>query len=145
MISSIVFTNKLKRNIWSKYNSIYYFNRPDIFKTAPSVQMVKVFDCWSVGRSTVKYLNEDDCSSLMKMIVPIENYLSHYLGYRSWLLCKLTQKGSSLNSSGHCHQRFERALSLWGPLVHLCTTSLINLYMYLMMTIMFMYWYYNIV
>ena len=28
-------------------------------------------------------------SSLINMIVRIENYLSHHLGYRSWLLCRL--------------------------------------------------------
>ena len=60
-------------------------------------------------------------SYLMKIIIRRKSYLNDYLGCRCWLLCKLRQKGSSLNSSGHWHQQFERASS-W-DMVKRCNLS----------------------
>ena len=97
---------------------------------APSLLVVKVSDCWSVGPSLRTGLSEWMYTSV---ILDADNYrnlprvteldlgicrfskisLSHFLGYSSWLPCMLTARNmeSSLDSSGHWHQRFERTMS----------------------------------
>ena len=105
MFPNTVFTYKLKRNIYNLGVTIFIIspykfkrNRPDIFKTAPSVWMVKVY--LLIGRPVFENWLEPGVNkcmyhpSLMKMFVRIENYQSHYLGYRSWMLCRLRQKES---------------------------------------------------
>ena len=106
MLYNMIYTHQLKRNIYNLSKTVFIILPYKIKKTTTQTYLnqhlikpaFKPVSKWlmylTVDRSgrvrEVAWANK--CmhqSSLMKKIVCIENYVSHYLGYRSWLFCRL--------------------------------------------------------